>query len=420
MIVLHIENSVLIKTIVRRTVESMDMTYLSCEVEKNDISRDVLEHVSLIITAVENISSNLKKMVFNIRKQTTRDIPILVVSAKDSIGIRRKLFSFGIIDFIIKDHQLELNLKDYLISFRSKFEFDDLLKKQRIAVIDDSKVSLNAIERAFVSNEIKNVDYYKDGESYLLHEEEYDIFIVDLILPGISGRALFNLIREKCPRAVIILITSSDNYIAVSNMMVLGIDECIFKPFSYQIFIARLRNQLKIKQSFINLDIKIKELEYMSTHDSLTQLLNRGAITCYIKDLKEKNKSTEVVSIIMLDIDNFKTINDMYGHSVGDSTLRIIGAKITNLIRESDFAARFGGEEFIIVLPNTVYEDAIMIGNRIQKALCTSIQTKEGPLEITVSGGVSTGYVDSIYQVIETADQLLYKAKSRGKNCIEF
>lgn len=164
----------------------------------------------------------------------------------------------------------------------------------------------------------------------------------------------------------------------------------------------------------------IKKLKTLSSVDKLTQTFNRHAFNEKIFEvIKNSNKTKSTFSILLLDIDYFKKINDTYGHSVGDDVLKFISNKIKRLLSENDFICRWGGEEFLIVLPDTNKNDAFKVAERIrQKIENSNFIFEDEKINITVSLGVSQ-YKDSdrnIKVLIDRADDALYKAKNEGRN----
>ena len=166
-----------------------------------------------------------------------------------------------------------------------------------------------------------------------------------------------------------------------------------------------------------NLEIK---LEKLSKTDSLTKLLNRRAFNDIINtELLRYKRAGSIFSVLMLDIDHFKSINDTFGHPIGDKVLEEIGVIFNAILRTQDSAARIGGEEFCILLPDTSLKIALTTANRIKDVIAaTSIFTKKSPIKITVSIGISEiNKLDTNYSsILARADKALYQAKSSGRN----
>ena len=175
----------------------------------------------------------------------------------------------------------------------------------------------------------------------------------------------------------------------------------------------------QIRQSKANQE----ELERLANFDSLTGLLNRGAILRKLDEhIKHARRYKEELSLSLLDIDHFKSVNDRYGHLTGDDVLEKIGAELGRNLRDADIAGRYGGEEFIMVLPNTDLSSAVTVSERVRNTIeITKIKDTNGDMfGITASQGVSSYKSgDDEYSLIVRADSALYKAKENGRNRVE-
>ena len=164
------------------------------------------------------------------------------------------------------------------------------------------------------------------------------------------------------------------------------------------------------------------ELSYQANTDELTGILNRRSFTKYIEnEYKNARVRSEPFSLIIIDIDFFKNINDNYGHIVGDEILKKLSQLMKSSFRNTDKVCRWGGEEFAILLPSTSMTNAINVAEKIrQKVEKSSHQVKEKSINYTISLGVSESLAvdESIDQIINRADTALYKAKDGGRNCV--
>ena len=171
------------------------------------------------------------------------------------------------------------------------------------------------------------------------------------------------------------------------------------------------------------LNLELKKAKTKGMMDDLTKAYNRGAFDSYLRKIVDQNTiKRSPFSLLMLDIDDFKKINDDYGHPIGDRVLVALVKKCNELVREQDFLARYGGEEFAIVLPGASLRNAAKKAQRIRKAIAGTRYTpdkeqKGEAISITVSIGVSSfAKNDSVFTVIDRADRSLYQAKRTGKN----
>jgi diguanylate cyclase (GGDEF)-like protein len=165
----------------------------------------------------------------------------------------------------------------------------------------------------------------------------------------------------------------------------------------------------------------IRKLENAATMDPLTRCYNRRALSEYLeRDIAFARRHGGELSIIMLDIDDFKRINDMYGHQTGDDVLKEISSVVSSMVRKSDYLARYGGEEFVLVLPQTAQKHAVHLAEKIRKKIAGHrIESAGRPLSITSSFGVACyrNGQDS-FTLVQKADEMLYRAKASGKNVV--
>lgn len=177
----------------------------------------------------------------------------------------------------------------------------------------------------------------------------------------------------------------------------------------------------KVKERTLELENANEKLTYLSRHDALTQLHNRLATNEYLyQEFARMKRTQQLFSVALMDIDYFKKVNDTYGHDVGDSVLKYVAKVLKKSARETDFVARFGGEEFLIVFPDTLKEGAIVISEKIRQAIENSTPPEVN--KITLSIGVATASLDEENDdcVIKKADNALYQAKNAGRNKVVF
>lgn len=185
---------------------------------------------------------------------------------------------------------------------------------------------------------------------------------------------------------------------------------------------AILKKQLVLAQvDMSSQQMEIDKLKTKAHIDNLTQLLNRAAFDERMRDVFTKwERQHEIFSLLMLDVDHFKKINDTHGHLHGDRILREIAEKIKGGTRDNDTAARYGGEEFAVIFPDTSAEEALAIGARIRETIERFyFQVDSNPIRITISGGIAQATAGlTVEEVIDVADKALYQSKERGRNRI--
>jgi diguanylate cyclase (GGDEF)-like protein len=252
-----------------------------------------------------------------------------------------------------------------------------------------------------------------------LQKENVQIALSDIMMPKMDGFELIKTIRSDTALkgVYLILITARIQEGDRVRGLDLGADDYITKPFSFSELLARVR----VGSRVVNYQ---QNLEYQTQIDPLTGLFNRRAFERKIAEEFERAKRyNHPVSILLLDIDNFKTINDTYGHHGGDTALVKISETLREKTRRSDFPARYGGEEFVLILPETDQESALQVAGKVHEEIRSqTFGTSIRPFTLTVSVGLSstsTKHYSDWRQMLQDADQAMYVAKDHGKDRVE-
>jgi diguanylate cyclase (GGDEF)-like protein len=248
----------------------------------------------------------------------------------------------------------------------------------------------------------------------------WDVVILDRNLPDGDGLMLCAEIRQSRPDGYIMILTGDDREDAKVQGFDHGADDYVTKPFQTDEFIARVRAGLRIVDLQKRLLDSNRRLEEMSLTDDMTGLRNRRA---FDRELQARfdtaRRYGRPLSIAMVDVDYFKSINDTLGHSAGDAVLRWIGSVLTRATRRTDFAARIGGEEFAVILPETGLFEALQFGEKLRANVASA------PIEgnaTTISVGVATmplSQFETAEEFLFAADAALYRAKEGGRNRVE-
>jgi diguanylate cyclase (GGDEF)-like protein len=252
-----------------------------------------------------------------------------------------------------------------------------------------------------------------------METEPVQIALSDIMMPKMDGFELIKRIRGNASLKSIylILITARIQEGDRVRGLDLGADDYITKPFSFSELLARVRVGSRVVQYQ-------QHLEYQTQIDSLTGLFNRRAFEKKIQEEFDRSlRYHHPFSLLILDVDNFKTINDTYGHHGGDAVLVKISETLRDTTRKSDFPCRYGGEEFVLILPEADLDNAVQVASKIHEAIRTyNFGTSTNSFKLTVSVGVSsttTRFYSDWRQMLKDADQALYVAKNAGKDRIE-
>jgi len=305
----------------------------------------------------------------------------------------------SVLDYIYKD---DVNTFKYLVQLIKRFNKNKNLKA---LVVDDSKTIRNMISKYLKLFNLDVIEASNGKEAInILKNNKISLLIVDIYMPVMDGFELVKFVRkEKSFEELPILGVSgiNDNSEAV-KLLKFGANDFIKKPFSKEELLIRISNLL-------NLYDYINQYKQKSEIDPLTKTYNRSILENKIDSLFH---FYEKKAIAMLDIDFFKKINDAYGHQVGDKILKYFAFHIKNTIRKNDFVIRYGGEEFLIFMPNTSKQEAYVVVYKIKNTL-KSVDN----INFTFSCGIADEG-NTLAEMIKIADERLYKAKKEGRDKI--
>ena len=250
--------------------------------------------------------------------------------------------------------------------------------------------------------------------------------LLDWMMPGLEGVEVCRVVREKKdePYTYIILLTAQQSEEDLVTGMDAGADDYITKPFKLNELRLRLRAGRRIIELQNELLAARDTFRTKASHDSLTGLWNHAEILEILAhELSRAEREEKYVAVIMADIDFFKKINDSHGHLAGDVVLRSTAVKMHSLMRSYDFIGRYGGEEFLVILPDCNLEYAAAFAERLRISVSSdSIDTPEGRIPVTLSFGVAASSKDrlkDVYSLVNAADKALYWAKENGRNRVE-
>lgn len=304
-----------------------------------------------------------------------------------------------------------------------------------LLVVDDSKVARTEVIRAL--NGEKSLGTIFEAENglqalKLLSSQKIDLILSDVVMPGMDGFKLLTGLRdhEEWSNIPVILLTSRNELEDRVKGLELGAWDYLIKPANPLELLTRARAMLRIKTLQDKLKNRIRQLERLSIVDGLTGLYNKKYLYEFIRrEIKRTERFGMIMFCIMMDVDHFKKVNDTYGHPCGDTVLKELGAILGDVIRGYDFAARFGGDEFTVVLPQqSNRKDVQIIAKRLRQTInnhpfALKSKSKRPPIQITVSLGVAAfpdKGITNYESLIERADEALYQAKLKGRNRIVF
>ena len=373
-----------------------------------------------------------------------RDIPIVLVTAFSGTENDIKGLEAGadeILNKSVKETELLakvkslLHLKQYkeqittrtcsINSFTAPQKGEQLARDEAhlpsILIVEDNELDAKIIQK-FLEGEPYQIKLAKNGEEAIsrAQHERIDVILLDLLLPLKNGFEVGKALKEMESTQNIQIIATSGLRDLDSRLKVidLGIDDYLVKPVNMHVLKSRVNSLVKKKVYLDNLCDRYEMAVNSAITDRLTGLYSRGYFDHFLDlEIKRSLRQKTSLALLMIDIDDFKQINDTHGHLTGDRILRQFGELLKIKIREIDMAARYGGEEFAVVMSNTDLSEAAQVAERLR----ISIQAHSFDSitsSVTASIGVALHPLDanSLDELISNSDRSLYKAKRDGKN----
>ncbi len=297
-------------------------------------------------------------------------------------------------------------------------------------MVDDDPLYRSMLQ-AWLSKWGCEVSLAGDGEeawAILQQPGSAQLVVLDWMMPGVSGPQLCRRIRARAstPYVYVLLLTVRNRAEDVVEGLQAGADDYLVKPFNAE----ELRARVGVGMRILNLQRELlaarDALEFQATHDPLTGLWNHSTVLEVLdRELDRGARSDMAPGVIMFDLDHFKQVNDSYGHLVGDCVLREVAQRMVKSARAYDWAGRYGGEEFVLILTDCPQAQVRKRAEEIRAEIAgTPFATSAGPVTLTISAGVAMGSSTGggpahRLDVLKRADAALYEAKRKGRNRVE-
>jgi len=297
--------------------------------------------------------------------------------------------------------------------------------KPVILVVDDSPTIRLSLSRA-LQDEFMPIEAV-DGEhawEFISSDTRIEVVISDMSMPNLDGLGLVKRMRDSVVMRIrnmpVIMVTGDDDVDAREASFMAGANDFVAKTSDRIELLARLRAHRKLAVTLRELEESQRELREQANTDPLTGLANRRFFTQIAnKELSLMRRQKEYFAVLMMDIDHFKHTNDTFGHPAGDFVLKQVAQALSNNVREEDTVARVGGEEFVVSSPYTNRLAAIVLAERLRKAVeSLEIQFDGNTIPVTISIGISMQPQDgdALDTLLAAADERLYTAKNAGRN----
>jgi two-component system, cell cycle response regulator len=377
----------------------------------------------------------------------THHIPVVMVTALDQPSDRVRGLEAGADDFLTKPipelaliarvrslsrlkmvtdelRMRALTSRDIGIESPEREAVSDTGRGGRVLIVDDRSASYERLA-AVLANE-HEVDIESNPNDALFHAADgnYDLLIVSLGLENFDGLRLCSQIRslERTRNLPILAITEPDNNARMVRGLEIGVNDFLMRPVDKNELLARVRSQVRKRRYTERLRDNVQMSIEMAITDPLTGLFNRRYMEGHLATLLEQAAARgKPLALLIIDIDYFKSINDTHGHDAGDDVLRDFALRIKRSIRGIDLACRLGGEEFVVVMPETDMAVAAMVAERLRRRIAAepfAVVKATRSIPVTISIGIAAlrGKDDNAANLLKRADQALYRAKRDGRN----
>jgi two-component system, cell cycle response regulator len=381
----------------------------------------------------------------------TAHIPVVMVTALTDTEDRVRGLESGADDFLSKpvnDTALMARVRSLV---RLKMTVDEWQTRENTAsqlgVVDaNTSVMAQPVDQArvvvvedmaFESNKIRDTlardrDVVEVAETgvkaiQIINQTDVELIIVSLNLKNEDGLRLCSHLRsiEKTRALPIVMLGNEDDLPRIAHGLEIGAHDYLLRPIDRNELLARVRTQIRRKRFQDRLRMNYELSLSMALTDSLTGLYNRRYFEVHLqKVIQNAQMAKKTFALLYMDIDHFKSINDTYGHAVGDEILKSFATRVKDSLRSFDLVARLGGEEFVAILPDVTADVAYFVAERLRRTIADkAFDTAAGPLNVTSSfGGVIVEDAESVtlQTVLKRADDELYKAKHDGRNNVQF
>lgn len=294
----------------------------------------------------------------------------------------------------------------------------------RILIVDDRRSSYERLAAMLEKDHIVDIEPDPSAALFRSAEGNYELMIVSLSLANFDGLRLCSQLRslDRTRNLPILALCEPDDTAKLMRGLEIGINDYLLRPIDRNELHARVRTQIRRKRYTERLRDNVQMSIEAAITDGLTGLHNRRYMESHLGKLVEQATSRgKELAVLVLDIDYFKSINDTHGHDCGDDVLREFATRVRKSIRGIDLACRIGGEEFVVVMPETDMAVAATVAERLRRRIAAepfAIEQGKKMVDVTISIGIATleSSHDNAAQILKRADQALYRAKRDGRN----
>ena len=290
-----------------------------------------------------------------------------------------------------------------------------------VLVAEDSLVVRAVLRRQLEEHGYRVVEADDGAEALRLSREHRpDVILLDVEMPRLDGHQVLAELKADATLAdtPVVFLTGRTKTEDVVDALRLGAHDYLRKPFDHAELIARVTAAARVKALHDELQRRADELDRVSRTDTLTGLYNRRHLDEHLRSMVSGAKRRKQwLAVLMVDVDHFKNVNDTLGHAAGDEVLCEVARRLTRGLRAEDVAGRWGGEEFLVLLPQTDLDGALVAAERLRSLIAGGpVRLADGTVPVTVSVGCASGLGPEGEDLVQRADAALYDAKEAGRN----
>jgi len=375
-------------------------------------------HIPVVmVTALDQPSDRVRGLEAGADDFLTKPIPELALIARVRSLARLKMITDEL-------RMRAVTSRDIGIESPEREAVADTGRGGRVLIVDDRPASYERIAATLSAEHTVEVERNPSEALFHAADGDYDLLIVSLGLENFDALRLCSQIRslDRTRNLPILAIAEPDSNARMLRGLEIGVNDFLMRPIDKNELLARARSQVRKRRYTERLRDNVQLSIEMAITDALTGLFNRRYMESHLGTLIEQAKSRgKPLAVLVLDIDYFKSINDGYGHDAGDDVLRDFALRIKRSIRGIDLACRYGGEEFVVVMPETDMAVAAMVAERLRRRIAAepfAINQASRTIPVTISIGIAAvrGGDDNAASLLKRADQALYRAKRDGRN----
>ena len=381
-------------------------------------SNSATHHIPVVmVTALDQPSDKVRGLEAGADDFLTKPISELALTARVRSLARLKM----VVDEL---RMRALTSRDIGIESPEREALADTGRGGRVLIVDDRPASYERVAAMLTKEQEVEVETDPNHALFRAADGNFDLLIVSLNLENFDALRLCSQLRslERTRNIPILVITEPDNNARMVRGLEIGVNDFLLRPIDKNELLARVRSQVRKRRYTERLRDNVQMSIEMAITDALTGLFNRRYMESHLSTLVEQAASRgKPLTVMVVDIDYFKAINDSHGHDAGDDVLRDFALRIKRSIRGIDLACRYGGEEFVLVMPETDMAVAAMVAERLRRRIAAepfAIQQGSRVVPVTISIGIAAlrDKDDTAASVLKRADQALYRAKRDGRN----